>query len=99
MPPKTLHQASSTTVQHSEQNAAIADWKKTLALITDDLKAVKESLLAIIPPQTDLLSDTVSGSLNSGGKYLRPAITLLMGKALQSISTSQQWLKLPLYPK
>lgn len=45
------------------------------------LAQVKESLLSVIPPESQLLAGTVSQSLQSGGKYLRPALTLLIGSA------------------
>lgn len=85
MPSYAAVQATSQT-----NTSSASDWKETLVLIQDELKQAKESLVAIIPPQTNLLADTVSGSLSSGGKYLRPAITLLMGKALasQTLDTS-----------
>ncbi|MEB3287035.1 MAG: polyprenyl synthetase family protein [Vampirovibrionales bacterium] len=65
-------------------------WQAFLALISTDLDAVKTSLKAIIPPQTDILADSISGSLNSGGKYLRPAITLLSGKALSESNSASK---------
>ncbi len=45
------------------------------------LEQVKRSLLEHVPPQTQVLADTVSQSLKSGGKYLRPVVTLLAGGA------------------
>jgi all-trans-nonaprenyl-diphosphate synthase len=50
-------------------------------LLADPLQAVKCSLLAVAPPHSQDLADTVRQSLSSGGKYLRPTITLLMGSA------------------
>jgi len=53
-------------------------------LIAQPLQSVKASLGAITPPNSAQLADAVSSSLNSGGKYLRPALTLLVGKASAS---------------
>ncbi|WP_373532768.1 polyprenyl synthetase family protein [Vampirovibrio sp.] len=48
------------------------------------LSAVKESLKAIIPPDSMALAETVEYSLVGGGKYLRPVVTLLCGQASQA---------------
>jgi geranylgeranyl pyrophosphate synthase len=51
------------------------------APVLDALEGVKASLLRIVPPESELLAQTLHHSLSSGGKYLRPAITLLAGLA------------------
>jgi all-trans-nonaprenyl-diphosphate synthase len=60
---------------------ASAQWQSVFALVQSDLEQVKASLKAVIPPHTQILAETVNASLTSGGKYLRPAMTLLMGLA------------------
>jgi all-trans-nonaprenyl-diphosphate synthase len=49
--------------------------------VQSQLQGVKESLLAIVPPESQLLAETLHLSLNSGGKLLRPVICLLVGRA------------------
>lgn len=51
------------------------------ALIQTPLLGVKESLKAIITPDSAVLAETVEHSLVGGGKYLRPVVTLLSGQA------------------
>lgn len=53
-------------------------------LILAPLNSVKDSLKAIIPPQSAVLAETVEYSLLSGGKYLRPVVTLLCAQASQN---------------
>lgn len=57
-------------------------------LIQTPLLAVKESLKGVIPPDSVVLAETVQTSLSSGGKYLRPMVTLLCGKATDSIEST-----------
>jgi geranylgeranyl pyrophosphate synthase len=57
--------------------------QEAFALVQAPLLAVKDSLKAIIPPDSVVLAETVQSSLTSGGKYLRPVVTLLSGQALQ----------------
>lgn len=45
------------------------------------LDAVKTSLTQLVPPESALLAETVAYSLTSGGKLLRPAVTLLCAQA------------------
>lgn len=45
------------------------------------LEQVKESLLRIVPPDSELLAQTLHHSLGSGGKLLRPVISLLAGQS------------------
>lgn len=51
------------------------------ALVQAPLLGVKDSLKAIIPPDSEVLAETVEHSLVGGGKYLRPVVTLLSGQA------------------
>lgn len=55
--------------------------------VLNALDHVKASLLAIVPPESQLLAQTLQHSLQSGGKYLRPAVTLLAGAATNSHKT------------
>lgn len=55
--------------------------QEAFALVLEPLTEVKESLLAIIPPDSEVLAETVQYSLTGGGKYLRPVVTLLSGTA------------------
>lgn len=45
------------------------------------LERMKESLGQIVPPDSQLLAQTIAYALTSGGKYLRPVLTLLCGFA------------------
>jgi len=49
--------------------------------VRSQLKGVKDSLAQILPPESQLLAQTVKHALFSGGKFLRPVVTLLMGGA------------------
>lgn len=51
------------------------------ASVREPLEAVRASLLEVIPPQSEVLAGTIQQSLTSGGKYLRPAVTLLASAA------------------
>jgi all-trans-nonaprenyl-diphosphate synthase len=65
--------------------------KPTLRLsdaLVRSLEQVKTSLLKIVPPESELMAETIQHSLTSGGKYLRPVITLLMGSATGSFTKS-----------
>ncbi len=55
--------------------------QEVFALVLNPLNEVKESLMAIIPPDSEVLAETVQASLTGGGKYLRPVVTLLSGTA------------------
>jgi all-trans-nonaprenyl-diphosphate synthase len=63
--------------------------KAAFELVKGPLGQVKDSIASIVPPESMLLSESVAYSLSSGGKYLRPLLTLLCGKAL-SPQTSLQ---------
>ncbi len=63
--------------------------QEAFALVVEPLQAVKESLTAIIPPDSVVLAETVQHSLTGGGKYMRPAVTLLMGAATGNQSALQ----------
>lgn len=58
-------------------------------LILAPLNSVKDSLKTIIPPQSAVLAETVEYSLLSGGKYLRPVVTLLCAQASKTQSESE----------
>ncbi|WP_303673217.1 polyprenyl synthetase family protein [Vampirovibrio chlorellavorus] len=58
-------------------------------LILAPLNSVKDNLKAIIPPQSAVLAETVEYSLLSGGKYLRPVVTLLCAQASKPQSASE----------
>ena len=58
-----------------------ASAKQYYALVETPLSAVRQSLLSVAPPESQVLAGTVAQSLDSGGKYLRPVITLLAGMA------------------
>lgn len=58
--------------------------------VLSQLQAVKESLLAIVPPESQLLAETLHLSLSSGGKLLRPVICLLAGKATSKNLSADQ---------
>ncbi|MBY0403002.1 MAG: polyprenyl synthetase family protein [Cyanobacteria bacterium] len=65
--------------------------KPTLRLsdaLVRSLEQVKTSLLKIVPPESELMAETIQHSLTSGGKYLRPVITLLMGSATGAFTKS-----------
>ena len=62
--------------------------QEAFSLVLEPLGQVKDSLLAIIPPDSVVLAETVQHSLTGGGKYLRPVITLLAGLA-SGASTAQ----------
>lgn len=68
----------------------IQDVQEAFALVSGPLERVKESLLAIVPPDSLTLAESVEHSLNGGGKYLRPVVTLLMGTSTCSQSAEQQ---------
>ena len=59
-------------------------------LVQADLEAVKHSLTGVIPPESQVLAGTVAQSLDSGGKYLRPVVTLLAGKSLSAASDDKE---------
>jgi len=59
-------------------------------LVSEPLQAVKSSLMGIIPPDSTVLAETVQYSLTGGGKYLRPAVTLLSGLATGCQSAVQR---------
>ena len=64
--------------------------QEVFTLVMDPLHAVKDSLLAIIPPDSAVLAETVQYSLTGGGKYLRPVVTLLSGAATGPQNAEQQ---------
>jgi geranylgeranyl pyrophosphate synthase len=53
-------------------------------LVLTPLGAVKDSLKAIIPPDSAALAETMEYSLVDGGKYLRPLVTLLCAQGSKS---------------
>jgi all-trans-nonaprenyl-diphosphate synthase len=55
--------------------------QEVFELVIEPLHAVKDSLIAIIPPDSEVLAETIQYSLTGGGKYLRPVVTLLSGIA------------------
>ena len=61
--------------------------QEAFSLVETPLLGVKDSLKAVIPPDSVVLADTVKQSLTSGGKYLRPVITLLCGQAAAANSS------------
>lgn len=81
--------ASQTLQQSSASSSAPKTLQTYVAPVVDYLADVKTSLLSIIPPQSQLLAETVGDSLNSGGKYLRPAITLLAGLASAPVKSAE----------
>lgn len=64
--------------------------QEVFELVFEPLHAVKDSLIAIIPPDSAVLAETVQYSLTGGGKYLRPVVTLLTGAATGPQNTEQQ---------
>lgn len=64
--------------------------QEVFSLVVEPLHAVKDSLLAIIPPDSVVLAETVQYSLTGGGKYLRPVVSLLTGAATGPQSEEQQ---------
>lgn len=60
--------------------------KTLLSPLEGGLRRVKDSLKAIIPPTSEMLEETVRHSLNSGGKFMRPAIALLCGGATGDVN-------------
>ena len=58
-------------------------------LVMTPLGDVKDSLKAIIPPDSAVLAETVEHSLVGGGKYLRPVVTLLSGQASHAQSEAE----------
>jgi geranylgeranyl pyrophosphate synthase len=67
--------------------------QQVFELLGEPLQAVRGSLQAINKPDSAILEETVRHSLSSGGKYLRPALTLLMGGATRSTPDA------PAYPQ
>lgn len=59
-------------------------------LVQTPLMGVKESLKAIITPDSAVLAKTVEHSLVGGGKYLRPVVTLLSGQACKPSAEANQ---------
>lgn len=59
-------------------------------LTSEPLQRVKESLQAIIPPDSAVLAETVEHSLVGGGKYLRPVVTVLSGQGSASQNDIQK---------
>lgn len=53
--------------------------------IAPHMGAVKDAIKAIVPPESQLLAESLAHSLGSGGKLLRPALTLLMAKAISDV--------------
>ncbi len=64
--------------------------QEAFALVEGPLRAVKNSLGAIIPPDSMVLADTVKQSLGSGGKYMRPAVTVLATQATGSTPETEE---------
>jgi all-trans-nonaprenyl-diphosphate synthase len=64
--------------------------QEVFALVLNPLNQVKDSLMAIIPPDSAVLAETVQYSLTGGGKYLRPVVTLLSGAATRRQTEAQQ---------
>lgn len=57
------------------------DVRQVFDLLSEPLQAVRESLRNVARPDSEVLAETVRQSLTGGGKYLRPAVTLLVGGA------------------
>ena len=55
--------------------------QEAFSLVMEPLQEVKKSLLALAPPDSAVLEETVRQSMTGGGKYMRPVITLLSGLA------------------
>jgi all-trans-nonaprenyl-diphosphate synthase len=55
--------------------------EEVFSLVAQPLESVKASLMAIVPPESVALAESVQHSLSGGGKYLRPVATLLTGAA------------------
>lgn len=64
--------------------------REAFELVSEPLNEVKDSLLAIIPPDSVILAKTVQASLQGGGKYLRPVITLLSGLSTRPASQKSE---------
>jgi len=64
--------------------------QEVFELVFEPLHAVKDSLIAIIPPDSAVLAETVQYSLTGGGKYLRPVVTLLTGAATGAQNDEQR---------
>lgn len=64
--------------------------KEAFELVQIPLGNVKKSITNIVPPDSVTLSESVAYSLSSGGKYLRPVLTLLSGQALMPQSKLQK---------
>ncbi|MEM0951320.1 MAG: polyprenyl synthetase family protein [Cyanobacteria bacterium P01_H01_bin.74] len=71
-----------TPIQPSIQTA--------IQLVKKPLQQVKESIASIVPPDSLLLSESISYSIESGGKYLRPVLTLLCGQVLKPQTALQE---------
>lgn len=56
------------------------------APVLNSLEQVKHRLVDVVPPDSQLLAMTLHQSLHSGGKYLRPAVTLLSGLATGQVT-------------
>ncbi len=63
--------------------------QEAFQLVLEPLHGVKESLKAIIPPNSAVLAETVEYSLVGGGKYLRPVVTLLSALASKPTGSLQ----------
>lgn len=64
--------------------------EEAFSLVAEPLERVKTSLLAIAPPESVALAQSLQHSLTGGGKYLRPVVTLLTGAATASQDETQQ---------
>lgn len=64
---------------------ASVSWSELYAPVANALEGAKQCLLDIVPPDSQLLALTLHHSLNSGGKYLRPVVTLLAGQATGTV--------------
>ena len=56
------------------------------APINQHIDSVKAKIKAIVPPESQLLAESLVHSLGNGGKLLRPALTLLMSEATGNIN-------------
>ena len=54
------------------------------------LEQVKQRLLAVQPPESVLLHDSLRHALSGGGKLVRPVLTMLMGGATAPINGSEK---------
>jgi all-trans-nonaprenyl-diphosphate synthase len=71
-------------------SALLPSIEEAFSLVSGPLENVKRSLKTIVPPDSVALAESVRHSLGGGGKYMRPAITLLAGAATAQQNPTQQ---------